>query len=145
MEELKISEAETLEEAEPLEYFEGLQINILNNTSDNLILHSQKLEKGMFKKSGKTPEKILSGEETKCELVACEGRCEGGADIEGWIKYSFEKYGGSCKLHFKYRGKEEQVTHSCTCLEEHGGTVVCEHVPDKQNHRKINWIIRPKS
>lgn len=134
-----------MSEAETLEYFEGLQIHILNNTSDNLILHSQKLEKGMFKKGCKSPDKISPGEEVNCELVACEGRCEGGADIEGWIKYSFEKHGGACKLHFKYRGKEGQVTHSCTCVEEHGGTVICEHVPDKRNQRKINWIINQKS
>ncbi|MDD2439548.1 MAG: hypothetical protein PHD41_04935 [Methanosarcinaceae archaeon] len=120
-------------------------INIRNKTSENLLLHSQKLEKGMFKKGYKSPDKIEPGKEICCKLVACEGQCEGGADIEGWIKYSFEKQGGSCKLHFKYRRKEEQLTHSCTCLEEGGRAISCEHLPEKQNKKKINWTISPKS
>lgn len=136
-----MSDAEILEEAKNMGYFEGLQINIFNNTDDDLTLHSQKIEKGMFKKGYKTPEEVPAGAETSCELVACEGQCTGGADIEGWIKYTFDRIGGYCKLHFKYRGKTEQVTHSCSCHEQHVGAVICKHVEDKKNHRKINWII----
>ena len=76
-----------MSEAETMEIIEGLQLKILNNTGEDLVLQAQNIEKGKYKKGHQAPPKIESYEEKEIQLVACEGSCEGGADIEGWVKY----------------------------------------------------------
>ncbi len=133
-----------MSEAEITEIFEGLQLKILNNTGDDLVLQAQKLEKGKYKKGHQASAKIESYEEKELELVACEGSCEGGADIEGWIKYELSCSEGYCKLHFKYMGRENKGTYSCEC---HicDGKMLYEISKDPKNDRSVIWIIGPKA
>jgi hypothetical protein len=133
-----------MQETETIEITDGLQLKILNDTGDDLVLQAQHIEKGMYKKGHQAPSKIESYEEKEMQFVACEGSCEGGADIEGWIKYGIGCAEGSCKLHFKYLGKENKVTYSCEC-HMHDGKMLCETLKDKKNGRILNWIIGPKA
>ena len=94
-------------ETETREFLESLQLKILNNTGEDLVLQAEKIEKGKFKKGHQAPAKIGTYEEKGFELVACDGSCEGGADIEGWVKYGIGCSEGYCKLHFKYVGKTD--------------------------------------
>jgi hypothetical protein len=133
-----------MSEAETMKIFEGLQLKILNNTGEDLVLQAQNIEKGKYKKGHQAPAKIESYEEKEIELDACEGSCEGGADIEGWIKYGLGCAEGYCKMHFKYVGKENKVTYSCEC-HMHDGKMLCETSKDQKNGRIVNWIIGPKA
>ena len=72
-----------ISEDKTMELFEGLQLKILNNTDEDLVLQAEKIEKGKFEKFHHAPDKIESYEEKTFQLVACEGNCEGGADIKG--------------------------------------------------------------
>ena len=130
--------------AETTDILEGLQLKILNNTDGDLVLQAQKLEKGKYKKGHQAPAKIESYEEKEIELIACEGSCEGGADIEGWIKYGLSCSEGYCKLHFKYVGRENKVTNSCEC-HIHDGKILYETSTDNINGRSVSWIIGPKA
>jgi hypothetical protein len=129
--------------SETMEHLDSLHLKILNNTGEDLVLQAERIEKGKFKKGHQAPAKIESYEEKELELVACEGSCEGGADIEGWIKYGAECQGGSCKIHFKYTGKTDQLTYSCEC-QIPSGKMLCEIDKDKNNKRVISWMIGPK-
>ncbi|MCQ1534548.1 hypothetical protein FTO70_02335 [Methanosarcina sp. KYL-1] len=132
-----------MSEKETMEYFEGLQLKILNNTAEDLVLQAQKIEKGKYKKGQTAPEKVGSYEEEAFELIACDGSCEGGADIEGWIKYGIGCSEGYCKLHFKYMGKMDKVSYSCEC-HMHEGKMLCETTKDKKTDRSVTWVIGPK-
>jgi hypothetical protein len=121
----------------------GLQLKILNNTDEDLVLQAQHIIKGMYKKGHQAPETIGSYEEKETQLIACEGSCEGGSDIEGWIKYGLGCAEGYCKIHFKHLGKENKVTYSCEC-HMHDGRTLCENLKDQKNGRILNWIIGPK-
>ena len=131
-------------ETENRDFLESLQLKILNNTGEDLVLQAEKIEKGKFKKGHQAPEKIGSYEEKGFELVACEGSCEGGADIEGWVKYGIACSEGYCKMHFKYTGKTGKVNYSCEC-HVHEGKLLCEVSKDKEDERLITWIIGPKA
>ena len=131
-------------EKETIDITDGLQLKILNNTGEDLVLQAQHIEKGMYKKGHQAPQTIESYEEKEVQLVACEGSCEGGSDIEGWIKYGLGCGEGSCKLHFKLLGKENRVTYSCEC-HMHDGKMLCETSKDQKNGRILNWIISPKA
>jgi hypothetical protein len=133
-----------MSEAETMKIFEGLQLKILNNTGEDLVLQAQHLEKGKYKKGHQAPAKIESYEEKEIDLVACDGSCEGGADIEGWIKYGIGCSEGYCKMHFKSVAKENKVTYSCEC-HMHDGKMLCETSKDQKNGRIVNWIIGPKA
>ena len=133
-----------MSDAETMETVEGLKIKILNDTGEDLTLQAEKIEKGKFKKGHGAPSKIESYEEKAFELVACEGSCEGGADIEGWVKYEAQCLGGFCKIHFKYVGKTDQVSYSCECHIP-DGKMVCETTKGKKEGRTISWIIGPKA
>jgi hypothetical protein len=132
-----------MSQSETTEYFEGLRLKILNNTDEEMVLQAQKIEKGKYKKGHKSPEKIGSYEEKSCELVACDGSCTGGADIEGWLQYKIGCSEGHCKLHFKYLGKLDKVSYSCEC-QMHEGKMLCETMKDKKNDRTVTWMIGPK-
>lgn len=123
-----------MSETENMETLEGLQLKILNNTGDDFVLQAQKIEKGMYKKSHIAPEKIGSYEEKSFGLVACEGSCEGGADIEGWIKYGIGCSEGYFKIHFKYIGKQDKVSYSCES-HMHEGKILCETSKDKKSNK----------
>ena len=131
-------------ETDTREFLESLQLKILNNTGEDLVLQAEKIEKGKFKKGHQAPAKIGTYEEKGFELVACEGSCEGGADIEGWVKYGIGCSEGYCKLHFKYVGKTDKVGYSCEC-HMHDGKMLCETSKDKKDERVISWIIGPKA
>ncbi|HWR26235.1 MAG TPA: hypothetical protein VN278_08330 [Methanosarcina sp.] len=133
-----------MSDAKNMEPLESLKLKILNNTGEDLMLQAEKIEKGMFKKGHQAPEKIESYEEKEFELVACEGSCTGGADIEGWVKYGSACLCGYCKIHFKYTAKTDQVSYSC---ESHipGGKMLCETMKDKKDERVVSWIIGPKT
>lgn len=133
-----------MSETQTMETLEGLQLKILNNTSEDFVLQAQKIEKGKYKKNRTAPEKIVSYEEKSFELIACEGSCEGGADIEGWIKYGIGCSEGYFKIHFKHIGKEDKTTYSCES-HMHGGKILCETSKEKKNDRIISWIIGPKT
>jgi len=133
-----------MSEAEIVEILEGLQLKILNNTGEDLVLQAQKIEKGKYKKGHQAPQVIESYEEKEIQLIACEGSCEGGADIEGWIKYGLGCAEGYCKMHFKYLGREDKVMYSCEC-HMHEGKMLCETSKDKKNGRVLEWIIGPKA
>jgi hypothetical protein len=133
-----------MQETETIDITDGLQLKILNNTGEDLMLQAQHIEKGMYKKGHQAPSKIESYEEKEIQLVACEGSCEGGADIEGWIKYGLGCADGYCKLHFKHLGKENRVSYSCEC-HMHDGKMLCETSKDKKNGRVLNWMIGPKA
>jgi hypothetical protein len=133
-----------MQELEKIEITEGLQLKILNDTGEDLVLQAQHLEKGMFKKGHQAPDIIESYEQKEIHLVACEGSCEGGSDVEGWIKYGIGCAEGYCKLHFKYLGKENRVTYSCEC-HMHDGKMLCETSRDQKNGRVVSWIIGPKA
>jgi hypothetical protein len=131
-----------MSETQTIKILEGLLLKILNNTEENFVLQSQKIEKGKYRKGHTAPEDIGSYEEKSIELVACEGSCEGGADIEGWIKYGIGCSEGYFKIHFKYMGKEDKINYSC---ESHmyDGKILCESSKDKENGRIVTWIIGP--
>ncbi|MPM79006.1 hypothetical protein SDC9_126022 [bioreactor metagenome] len=133
-----------MSETQTMETLEGLQLKILNNTSEDFVLQAQKIEKGKYKKSHNAPEKIGSYEEKSFELIACEGSCEGGADIEGWVKYGIGCSEGYFKIHFKHIGKEDKIIYSC---ESHmsDGKILCEASKDKKNNRIVSWVIGPKA
>ncbi len=131
-------------ETETREFLESLQLKILNNTGEDLVLQAEKIEKGKFKKGHQAPAKIGTYEEKGFELVACEGSCEGGADIEGWVKYGIGCSEGYCKMHFQYIGKTDKVSYSCEC-HMHDGKMLCEASKDKKDERVITWIIGPKA
>lgn len=133
-----------MSEAETMELIEGLRLKILNNTGEDLVLQAEKIEKGKFKKGHQAPAKIESYEEKSFELVACEGSCEGGADIEGWVKYGIECGEGDCKIHFKYVGKTDKLSYSCEC---HicDGKMLSEASVDEKNGKIVSWIIGPKA
>lgn len=122
---------------------EGLQLKILNNTNEEMVLLAQKIEKGKHKKGCKAPEKIEPYEEKNMDLIACEGSCEGGTDIEGWVKYGIGCSEGYCKIHFKYIGKLNKGTYSC---ESHlpEGKMSYELQKDKKNDKIVTLIIGPK-
>ena len=110
-----------MSEAETMEFLEGLQLKILNNTGEDLVLQAERIEKGKFKKGQRAPAKIESYEEKSFELIACEGSCEGGADIEGWVKYGLGCTEGYCKIHFRHMGKTDKLGANpvnATCLME---------------------------
>ncbi|HOA68357.1 MAG TPA: hypothetical protein PK669_05250 [Methanosarcina thermophila] len=131
-------------EADTMEPLEGVQIKVLNNTGEDLVLQAQKIEKGMFKKGQRAPARIGSYEEKSFELVACEGSCEGGADIEGWVKYGLECAEGYCKIHFRYMGRTNQLGYSCECHVP-DGKMLCEATKDEKTGRIVSWIIGPKA
>ncbi|KKH95344.1 hypothetical protein EO95_15655 [Methanosarcina sp. 1.H.T.1A.1] len=133
-----------MSETETMKTLEGLQLKILNNTGEDFVLQAQKIEKGKYKKGHFAPEKIGSYEEKTFELIACEGSCEGGADIEGWIKYGIGCSEGYFKVHFKHMGKEDKVNYSCES-HMHDGKILCETSKDKKNNRIMTWIIGPKA
>lgn len=133
-----------MSEAETIEVIEGLQLKILNDTGEDLVLQAQNIEKGKYKKGHQAPPKIESYEEKEIQLIACEGSCEGGADIEGWIKYGIGCSEGYCKMHFKYLGKQNKVSYSCEC-HMHDGKMLCETSKDEKNGRIVNWVIGPKA
>lgn len=133
-----------MSEEETIEVIEGLQLKILNDTGEDLVLQAQNIEKGKYKKGHHAPPKIESYEEKEIQLVACEGSCEGGADIEGWIKYGIGCSEGYCKMHFKYLGKQNKVSYSCEC-HMHDGKMLCETSKDEKNGRIVNWVIGPKA
>lgn len=133
-----------MSETETMEILEGLQLKVLNNTDDDFVLQAQKIEKGMYKKGRAAPEKIGSYEEKSFELVACEGSCEGGADIEGWIKYGIGCSEGYFKMHFKYIGREDRINYSCESR-MHEGKILCETSKDKENNRIVTWVVGPKA
>jgi hypothetical protein len=133
-----------MSEAETMEPLEGLQLKILNNTDEDLVLQAEKIEKGKFKKFHYAPDKIESYEEKAFQLVACEGSCEGGADIEGWIKYGIGCTEGYCKIHFKYTGKTDKLSYSCES-HMHDGKMLCEATKDEKTGRTVSWIIGPKA
>lgn len=130
-------------ETQTIEAFEGLQLKVLNNTEENFVLQAQKIEKGKYKKSHMAPEIIGPYEEKSFELVACEGSCEGGADIEGWVKYGIGCSEGYFKIHFKHIGKEDKLIYSCES-HMHDGKIRTEASKDKENNRIVAWIIGPK-
>lgn len=132
-----------MSETQTMEALEGLLLKILNNTGEDFVLKAQKIEKGKYKKSHTAPEKIGPYEEKSFELIACEGSCEGGADIEGWIKYGIGCSEGYFKIHFKHIGKEDKVTYSC---ESHmqSGKILCETSKDEKSNRIVTWTIGPK-
>ncbi|MDI9394600.1 MAG: hypothetical protein QM426_03940 [Euryarchaeota archaeon] len=132
-----------MSETQTMEAIEGLLLKILNNTGEDFVLNAQKIESGKYKKSHAAPEKIGPYEEKSFELTACEGSCEGGADIEGWIKYEIGYSEGYFKIHFKHIGKEDKVTYSC---ESHmnNGKILCETSKDEKCNRIVTWIIGPK-
>ncbi len=132
-----------MSQSETTEYFEGLRLKILNDTDEEMVLQAQKIEKGKYKKGHQSPEKIGSYEEKSCELIACDGSCTGGADIEGWLQYKIGCSEGKCKLHFKYIAKLDKVSYSCEC-QMHEGKMLCETMKDEKNDRTVNWIIGPK-
>ena len=132
-----------MSQSETTEYFEGFRLKILNNTDEEMVLQAQKIEKGKYKKGHQSPEQIGPYEEKSCELVACDGSCTGGADIEGWLQYKIGCSEGKCKLHFKYLAKLDKVSYSCEC-QMHEGKMLCETMKDKKNDRTVNWIIGPK-
>lgn len=130
-------------ETENREVLESLQLKILNNTGETLVLQAEKIEKGKFKKGQQAPAKIDAYEEKGLELIACEGSCEGGSDIEGWVKYGVGCSEGYCKIHFRYTGKTDKVNYSCECHPQ-DGKMLCEALKGKNNERIITWIIGPK-
>ncbi len=97
-----------MQETETIDITDGLQLKILNDTGEDLVLQAQHIEKGMYKKGHQAPSKIESYEEKEIQLVACEGSCEGGADIEGWIKYGLGCAEGSLQIAFQTLGKGKQ-------------------------------------
>jgi hypothetical protein len=129
-------------ETKTTEALDGLLLKILNNTSEDFVLQAQKIEKGKYKKSHTAPEKIGSYEEKSFELIACEGSCEGGADIEGWVKYGIGCSEGHFKIHFKHLGREDKTTSSCES-HIHNGKIICETTKDKTSDRIVSWIIGP--
>ncbi len=133
-----------MSETKTIETLEGLQLKILNNTGEDFVLQAQKIEKGKYKKGHIAPEKIGSYEEKIFELIACDGSCEGGADIEGWIKYGIGCSEGYFKIHFKHVGKDDKVSYSC---ESHmnNGKMLCETSKDKKSDRVVTWIIGPEA
>lgn len=133
-----------MSETQTMGVIEGLQLKILNNTSEDFVLQAQKIEKGKYKKSHTAPEKIGPYEEKSFELISCEGSCDGGADIEGWIKYGIGCSEGHFKIHFKHIGKEDKAIYSC---ESHiqSGKLICETSKDKKNDKIVTWIIGPKT
>ncbi|RXA15173.1 hypothetical protein EQO05_14890 [Methanosarcina sp. MSH10X1] len=133
-----------MSEVETIELLEGVQIKILNNTGEDLVLQAEKIEKGMFKKGQRAPSKIESYEEKSFGLVACEGSCEGGVDIEGWVKYGMGCTEGYCKIHFRYIGKTDKLSYSCEC-HMRDGKMLCEATIDEKAARTVNWIIGPKA
>ncbi len=133
-----------MSEAETMELLEGLQLKILNNTGEDLVLQAEKIEKEKFKKGHQAPATIESYEDKSFELVACEGSCEGGADIEGWVKYGLGCAEGYCKIHFRYVGKTDKLSYSCECHMREG-KMLCEASRDEKNERIVNWIIGPKA
>lgn len=133
-----------MSETETKETLEGLQLKILNNTGEDFVLQAQKIEKGKYKKGHFAPEKIGSYEEKIFELIACEGSCAGGADIEGWIKYGVGCSEGYFKIHFKHMGKENKISYSCEA-HMHDGKMLCETSKDKGSDRTVTWIIGPKT
>lgn len=133
-----------MSETQTMEALEGLQLKILNNTSDNFVLQAQKIEKGKYKKGHAAPENVGSYEEKSFELIACEGSCQGGADIEGWIKYGIGCSEGYFKIHFKYIGKQDKVSYSCES-HMHEGKILCETSKDKKSNRIVTWVIGPKA
>ncbi len=133
-----------MSEAENIELIEGLQLKILNNTGEDLVLQAQKIEKGKYKKGHQAPPKIESYEEKSFELIACEGSCEGGADIEGWVKYGIGCTEGYCKIHFRYGGRQDKINYSCEC-NMHDGKMLSEASKDEKNKRIVTWIIGPKA
>ncbi|MGA9188822.1 MAG: hypothetical protein WB014_09770 [Methanosarcina sp.] len=133
-----------MSEAENIELIEGLQLKILNNTGEDLVLQAQKIEKGKYKKGHQAPPKIESYEEKSFELITCEGSCEGGADIEGWVKYGIGCTEGYCKIHFRYGGRHNKINYSCEC-NMHDGKMLSEASKDEKNRRIVTWIIGPKA
>lgn len=133
-----------MSEAETREFLESLQFKILNNTGEDLVLQAEKIEKGKFKKGHQAPPKIGAYEEKGFDLIACDGSCEGGADIEGWVKYGIGCSDGYCKMHFRYAGKTDKVSYSCEC-HMHDGKMLCETSKDKKDERIVTWIIGPKA
>lgn len=133
-----------MSEVETIELLEGVQFKILNNTGEDLVLQAEKIEKGMFKKGQRAPAKIESYEEKSFVLVACEGSCEGGADIEGWVKYGLGCTEGYCKMHFRYTGKTDKLGYSCEC-HMRDGKMLCEATKDEKTGRIVSWIIGPKA
>jgi hypothetical protein len=133
-----------MSEAETMELIEGLRLKILNNTGEDLVLQAEKIEKGKFKKGHQPPDKIESYEEKSFELIACEGSCEGGVDIEGWVKYGMGCAEGDCKIHFKHVGKTDKLSYSCEC-HMRDGKMLCEATKDEKNGRIVSWIIGPKA
>jgi len=132
-----------MSETKTMETLEGLQLKILNNTGEDFVLQAQNIEKGKYKKGHFAPEKIGSYEEKIFELIACDGSCEGGADIEGWIKYGIGCSEGYFKIHFKHMGKEDKVSYSCES-HMHNGKILCETSKDKKSDRIVTWIIGPE-
>ena len=132
-----------MSEKETMEIFEGLQLKILNTTDEDFVLQAQKIEKGKYKKGHQAPEKIGSYEEKIFELIACDGSCSGGADIEGWVKYGIGCSEGYFKMHFKHMGKENKISYSCEA-HMHDGKMLCETSKDKKNDRIITCTIGPK-
>lgn len=133
-----------MSEAETMELLEGLQLKILNNTGEDLVLQAEKIEKGKFKKGHQAPAKIESYEEKSFELIACEGSCEGGANIEGWVKYGLGCAEGYCKIHFRYVEKTDKLDYSCEC-HMHEGKMLCEASKDEKARRTVSFIIGPKA
>ncbi len=133
-----------MSEAETMEFLEGLQLKILNNTGEDLVLQAERIEKGKFKKGQRAPAKIESYEEKSFELIACEGSCEGGANIEGWVKYGLGCMEGYCKIHFRYVGKTDKLGYSCECHIP-DGKMLYEASIDEKAGRTVNFIIGPKA
>ena len=104
----------------------------------------RKLRKGNTKRATRLQPKIESYEEKSFELIACEGSCEGGADIEGWVKYGIGCTEGYCKIHFRYGERQDKISYSCEC-NMHDGKMLSEASKDEKNRRIVTWIIGPKA